>query len=62
MKSIAALGVAGLISLAGVLWFLGNPVVVGVKVTPVVPSSKLPTFKPVPSPLFGEAANSTSGR
>ena len=54
MKGLAALGAAGLIVVAGGLWLLSNPLLIGVRVVPVKPSAALPTFKHVPTPLDGE--------
>jgi len=62
MKGLAALGVAGFIALAGVLWFLTNPVVVVAKISPVKPGSAIPVFKQVPTPLQGDSPQRPSSR
>jgi hypothetical protein len=51
MKGLAAIGVAGLIAAAGVLWFSTNPTVVVTKLAPVQPNAAIPSFKPVPTRL-----------
>jgi hypothetical protein len=51
MKGLAAIGAAGLIAAAGVLWFSSNPTVVVAKVVSVQPNAALPVFKPVPTKL-----------
>jgi hypothetical protein len=53
MKGLAAIGVAGLIAMAGALWFSTNPTVVVAKIAPVQPNTALPVFKPVPTKLSG---------
>jgi hypothetical protein len=50
MKGLAALGAAGCIAAAGLLWFMTNPVVVTAQVRPLQPSADLPVFKRVPDP------------
>ena len=47
MKSLAALGAAAFIAVAGVLWFTTRPAMVTVKLEPLKPSADLPTFKRV---------------
>ena len=53
MKSLAALAAAVLIASAGVLWFMTKPAIVTMKVEPLQPSDKVPTFKRVPTELDG---------
>jgi len=45
MKGLTGIAVAGLIAVAGVLWFQASPNVVTVKATPMQPNASLPTFK-----------------
>jgi hypothetical protein len=47
MKGLAALGAAALIAAAVGLWFMTKPAVVAMEVTPLTPSSALPSFKPI---------------
>ena len=51
MKGLAAIGVAGLIAVAGALWFSTNPTVVVTRIEPLKPNAALPVFKPVPTKL-----------
>jgi hypothetical protein len=46
VNALAAIGVAGLIAVAGALWFLASPAVV-VKAEPMRPNPHLPSFKQV---------------
>jgi len=62
MKGLAALGAAGLIAVAGVLWLLSNPILAGFRIVPLKPSAALPTFKHVPTPLDGESTSPQDGR
>ena len=45
MKSLAAVGAAAFIAMAGALWFRSGPAIVTMKVEPLKPSADLPTFK-----------------
>jgi hypothetical protein len=45
MKGLAALGAAGFIAMAGVLWFMARPVLVVTEVRPLQPNPDMPTFK-----------------
>jgi hypothetical protein len=47
MKSVAAVGAAAFIAVAGLLWFMSGPMVVTAKVEPLKPSADVPTFKRV---------------
>jgi hypothetical protein len=49
VKSLAAIGAAAFIAMAGVLWFMTKPALVVTEVRPLQASPDLPTFKPVPS-------------
>jgi hypothetical protein len=44
VKTLAALASVALIAAAGLLWFLSNPVVIGVNREPLKPSAEIPTF------------------
>jgi hypothetical protein len=47
VKALAAIGIAGLITAAGALWFSTNSNVAVVKIQPMKPNPDLPTFKRV---------------
>jgi hypothetical protein len=47
MKGLSGLGAAAFITCAVALWFMTKPAVVVMEVTPLTPSSALPTFKHV---------------
>jgi hypothetical protein len=51
MKSLAAIGAAAFVAIAGVLWFMTRPVLVVSEVRPLQPSAEMPTFQPV-TPTF----------
>ena len=56
MKGLTGIAVAGLIAVAGVLWFQASPNVVTVKATPMQPNASLPTFKQVETEVQREQA------
>jgi hypothetical protein len=47
LKTLAAIGIAGLIAATGALWFSTNSNVAVVKIRPMKPNPDLPTFKRV---------------
>jgi hypothetical protein len=49
MKGLAAIGAAAFIVMAGVLWFMTQPVLVVPEVGPLTASPDMPTFQRVPS-------------
>jgi hypothetical protein len=51
MKGLLGIAVAGMIAVAGVLWFQASPNVVAVKTVPMQPNADLPTFKQVQTEL-----------
>ncbi|WP_156433828.1 hypothetical protein [Bradyrhizobium retamae] len=56
MKGLIAIAVAGLMSVAGILWFQTSPNVVAVKVTPMQPNPNMPTFKQMQDEVRREKA------
>jgi hypothetical protein len=56
MNGLTAIAVAGLIAVAGVLWFQASPNVVTIKATPMQPNASLPTFRQVETDLQREQA------
>lgn len=56
MNGLAAIGVAGLIAVAGVLWLQASPNVVTLEVTPMQPDAGMPTFRQVHDEVQRETA------
>jgi hypothetical protein len=54
MKGLTGIFVAGLMAVAGALWFQSSPNVVTVRPAPMQPDPNLPTFKQVQDEVLRE--------